>query len=341
MSENRLVGIKVNKPFVSGVPTLMSYMRYIPYALKLFLFGIWHRNDFDLIYCLESFNSIIGLCISSVTGIPFVRETVGVTRIWTRNQKSSKFLTGAALLTEKIVSRYARMTICLSEADRQKYISDGFNANKVTAIPLIPELSLADSVIGNKLFLRKKLDLNVSKRLLIFLGRRDFPPNMNAVNWINSDLAPAIAQRRDDVEILMTSFGDIPKPTHPILTYTGFVPNIYEYLHAADIFISPIEQPSGVSQKVIDAMTCSKPMVVMASLTNGIPELSNGYNVMLAKDRADFIEKTLYLLEHLDDANEMGIKVRKTIEEYYDQKAWRMRFNEFLKSCAIRQIGGK
>jgi glycosyltransferase involved in cell wall biosynthesis len=335
LSGNELLGIKRDRPFFGGTPGFVAYLKFLLYAVRLFVSGIKHRKDFDLLYCFEVFNSFIGICISIICGKPCVRDTAGFTRIMLSGNSSSKFFTFSYLLAEKIVVKYAKMTITLSEADKEKYIEEGLTASKISVVPLIPNLTLSDSVDSNKQQLRHKLGLKANKRLLLFSGRRDFPPNNKAAHWINSTLAPTLAQRFDDVEILMTSFGEIPCPRHPIITYTGFVPNLFEYLHAIDVFISPIEQPSGVQQKVIDAISCSKPIVVMASLTNGIPQLTDGYNAMLAKDLNEFITMTIHLLERLDDAKEMGIRARKMMEEHYDQEAWKIRINEILKASII------
>ena len=131
----------------------------------------------------------------------------------------------------------------------------------------------------------------------------------------------------------MTGSGNIPKPTHPIVAYTGFVPNVFEYILASDICIAPVELLSGSLVKVFDSMSCSKPTVVMAWLANIMHELVNGYNVMIAKDKNEFIEKTIYLLEHPDEARQIGIRARKVIEQHYSSDIWEERLNEILGRC--------
>lgn len=173
----------------------------------------------------------------------------------------------------------------------------------------------------------------MKKKIIIFTGRREYPPNMAAVEWINNELAPKIAQLFTDVQIIMTSTGKIPQYVHPIISFTGFVPNLFEYIHAADIFISPIEQPSGTQQKVIDAMACGKPMVVMKSLINGIPELIDGYNSMLAEDKHDFINKTIYLLEQGSEAEKMGLRSRKIMVEFYNQELCKQQLLAAFNKC--------
>ncbi len=136
-----------------------------------------------------------------------------------------------------------------------------------------------------------------------------------------------------DVQILMTASGDIPQPTHPMITLTGFVSNVFEYIKASDIFIAPVELLSGVLVKVLDSMSCGKPTVIMASAANSMPELVDGYNVMIARDKDEFIAKTLYLLGNQDEAQEIGIRARKTMEQYYSSDIWEEDLNIVLKKC--------
>ena len=330
---NEIIGVKRAAPFTEKAESFVAYIKFPFYAVKVFLFGIRHRKDFDLIYCSESFYSLVGVGISILTGKPCVRDCASVAREWCQRVKPSRFYIFAALTSEKIVSRFMKMMIVLSEADRKAYIEQGFNPNKIAVIPRPADFSLSDEITADKKVLRENLGLEVKERILIFTGRRYYPPNMEAARWINQRLAPAICQRLDDAQILMTGSGEIPGLAHPIITFTGFVPNLFEYIHASDIFLAPIEQPSGRLTKVFDALACAKPTVVLVSVTNGIPELVDGYNAMIAQDRNEFIEKTIYLLEHPDKAKEIGIRGRKMLEECYNWSIWEERLNEVLKGC--------
>jgi glycosyltransferase involved in cell wall biosynthesis len=163
---------------------------------------------------------------------------------------------------------------------------------------------------------------------------------MEAAEWIIRTLAPALAQRMNDVRILMTGAGKQPAATHPVVTLTGFVPDLFEYIHASDVFIAPIEMPSGRLTKAFDSLSCGISTVVLASATNGIPELVDGENAMIAKDREEFIEKTVYLLENPDVAREIGLRGRKMLEEYYDWNFWEERLNSALQSCLVNKEKG-
>jgi len=330
---NEIIGVKRAAPFTGGIGAPTAYMRYLVYAAKVFAYGLRHRRDFDLIFCFESFYALVGVALSLVSGKPCIRDCAGVTREWLQRTKPSRFFAFAALTSEKIVSRFAKMMTVLSEADKQAYVEQGFAPDKIAVVPLVIDFTLGDEVAADKEVLRRRLGLEASKRILIFTGRRDYPPNKKAAWWINDKLAPAVSQRYDDVQILMTASGEIPQPTHSTITFTGLVPNVFEYIHASDIALAPIEQPSGTLTKVLDSMSCGKPTVVLASAANGIPQLADGHNAMVVKDGSEFIEKALYLLEHLDEAQEIGVRARRTMEQHYNYEVWETKLNEVLQRC--------
>jgi len=331
--KNELIGVGRQANFTGGVPGVASYMGFFRYAVKNFLFGLKYRQEFDLIYCSELWYALVGLGVSTFTGKPVVRDCVGVTQEWLQRVKPPLFFKLVVLSVEKIIKRFARMNIVLSEADRRAYLGQGFEAGKLTFIPRPADLSLAARVSGDRESLRNKLGLDPCKKLLIYSGKRAYLPNMEAAEWIINVLAPAIADRLDNVQILMTGTGEKPAGGHLIVKFTGFVPDIFEYITASDVFIAPIEIPSGRLTKVFDSLSCGTPTVVLTSATNGIPELIDGNNVMIAQDRNEFIEKTIYLLEHPDEAHEIGLRGRKMLEEHYDWDFWEGELNRVLESC--------
>ncbi len=230
------------------------------------------------------------------------------------------------------------MNIVLSEADKRAYIKYGFNPNRLVTIPRPADLTLADEIVDNRETLRERLGLEKKKRIAIFTGRREYPPNMEAAEWIIQELAPAMAQKLDNIQILMTGAGKKPVHNHPIVTFTGFVPNLFEYIHASDVFITPVEMPSGRLTKAFDSLSCGTPTVVLASATNGIPELVDGDNAMIARDRNEYIEKTIYLLEHPEEAREIGLRGRKMLEKHYSWNRWEEELNQVLQSCLVNRI---
>jgi len=320
--QHQLLGLKHPRRFgTSNVP--LHFMRFYLYCIRVFWFGVRRRKDFDLIFCEFEWNSLIGVAISFVAGKPCIWDTHAV----------DPNLSGIRHLLKKIVARFSKIIIAVSELDKKILINQGFPQNKVVVIPTSAELQLVDKVNNDGDHLRRTLGLDTGKRILIFIGNIDYPPNREASDWINAELAPAVAAKFDDIQILITGSGEIPVTIHKTVKYTGFVPNIYEYILASDIGLAPVWRGMGMLTKVIDFMSCAKPTVVTSYAVRGIPELTNKSNIIVAYDTRGFIRETISLLEHLEEAQRIGLAARITIEKYYNWDSWEQRLNEVIADC--------
>ena len=335
---NEVIGVELPGPPFVGIETPRGLIKSLYYGLKVFAFGLRRRKDYDLIYCWEPYFSLVGLCIALFCRKPCVRDNSIVTSQHYLQMMTlkSKITTKIALIAEKTVFKRLDLMIVLSEADKKAYIEMGFKAGKVKYIPIAPEFHFSDDIKIDLIVFRKKLGCGKDTRMLIFTGGRDYLPNWRAASWINDRLAPGISNRYGNVRIVFTGSGPTPKPVHPISVFTGFVPNYFEYIQAADIVIAPLQPKSGVLVKVFDAMSCGKPMVIMTEAAKSMPELVDSYNVMIAGDSNEFIEKTLYLLEHPDLARQIGLRARETMEKYYSSKTWAQMLNEGLEGCLAK-----
>jgi glycosyltransferase involved in cell wall biosynthesis len=105
--------------------------------------------------------------------------------------------------------------------------------------------------------------------------------------------------------------------------YLGFVPlrKVYEYIKVADIGISilyPIENYiTSLPTKAFDYMACSLPMV-MSDFRYWQEAFGDCALFANPRDPADIAEKVLYLLDNPDEAEKLGTKGRRSIEEEYN-----------------------
>jgi glycosyltransferase involved in cell wall biosynthesis len=332
--KNKLVGVTRKAVFTRGMPGFSAYIKFFAYSARVFFYGLKHRKEYDLIYCFSLNYTLAGDAISIFTGKPCVRGCAGTSWEWVHRVKASPFFRMVIFISEKVAKLITRLYIVQSDADRKAYIEHGYDSKKVVVVRMLPDFKLINhNNNSNRSELRRKLKLDTKSRILIFSGKQDYPPNMDAVEWICGTLAPALAAKFDDVQILLTGGGRKPEFTHPIVTYTGFVPDLFEYISAADVYIAPIEMPSGRLTKVFDSLSCKTPTVVLASATNGIPELVDGRNAMIAANGTEFIEKTIYLLEHPSEAKEIGIRGYEMLVEHYKWDFWEDKMNRALASC--------
>jgi glycosyltransferase involved in cell wall biosynthesis len=315
---NRIIGCE-RVPHFDTSNEFVKRIRFVCYALRVLISGLRRRKEADLILGeLPSFG-LIGAVLSVAIRKPYIWDTHdGNLLAHCQLLRNSFFHTRLVLFIEKINGCAAQTIVVPSERDLELYIEQKYKyVQKIAVIPSAVDLSVVGEAKRDKVTLREKLNLDAKKRILTFTGSREYPPNQEAADWINQELAPFVAQRFHDVQILIIGTGDVPAQVSPIVTYTGFVPSVYEYIFASDICLVPYRLNTGISTKLLDCMACAKPIIAMSSVARLIPELVDGKNVIIAEDEAGFANKVIALLNDPELALKIGVNARNVIEEHY------------------------
>jgi len=282
------------------------------YWLKSFVFGITHSGRYDLIYCINTPSALVGLLLSLFSGKPFVWDA-GNPSLFNPGPLSQPFF-----MLEKIIARKAKWVRMISREYRDRYMAEGFSGKKMVIIPHLVNLDSIERAYADKVVLRRKLGLGVGERILMFIGQGSTPFNLEAIRWLNDELAPLVKGK-----IIVAGANTIPA-RYPNLVFIGYVPDIYEYIYACDAAVVPIWKSSGApvpSTRTIDFMSCAKPVVVTDFLLEVIPELVDGENIYIAKIEGEFKRKVLCILENPADADRMGRNARGLVESEYSWSA--------------------
>lgn len=337
LSKNNKINGCERVPYFNTSNEMLRYIRFVCYALRVFISGLRHRKEVDLILGEHPSFGLIGAALSFIIRKQFILDTLdGNVLAHCQLSGDSLFHTKLLLFVEKIVGCVAKVIVVPSEIDKQLYIDQDYKyVRKIVVIPSAVDLSLVDEVKRDKVTLRKKLNLDTKKRILMFAGQREYPPNKQAADWINEELAPVIARRFTDSQILIVGSGEIPSQVSPIVTYTGFVPNIYEYIFASDICLVPYKMNTGISTKLVDSLACAKPVITMVPVARLMPQLVDGENVIIAEDNEEFVSKAIYLLNDPELALKIGVNARKVIEEHYNWEVIAEEWDQLVKKIAI------
>ncbi len=138
------------------------------------------------------------------------------------------------------------------------------------------------------------------KHDLVFIGKMDFRPNIDAVLWFAREVLPLIQARRPQTTFAVV--GQRPHPRldtlrdDPTITITGYVDEVHPYIAGATVYIIPLRVGGGTRLKVLEAMAMQKPIVSTTVGAEGFPVV-NGKELVLADDPAAFAHAVLKLLE--------------------------------------------
>lgn len=177
------------------------------------------------------------------------------------------------------------------------------------------------SIIPNGIDMNFFIPLEAEKKYdLFFSGNLNYPPNVNAAEFIANELLPLISRVKPDIKILIAG----ASPNSKILalqskniTIKGWVDDIRDYYKLSKIFLAPMQIGTGLQNKLLQAMAMKIPCVVSELTRRG---LTNGNDdiVLVAKNTVEYVELIVKLLDDINYANIIAEKGYEYVKANYD-----------------------
>jgi sugar transferase (PEP-CTERM/EpsH1 system associated) len=157
---------------------------------------------------------------------------------------------------------------------------------------------------------------------LLFSGKMDYRPNVDAVLWFADEVWPLICRRRPSTTWVIVG----QKPHErldrlrglPGVTMTGWVESIRPYLAGAQVVIMPFRIGSGTRLKLIEAMAAGRAIVSTPVGAEGFL-VRHGDHLLLAKTAEEMAAAVLQLLDRPEKQKHLG----KMAQEFVQQYDWR------------------
>ncbi|MFQ3672283.1 MAG: glycosyltransferase [Aggregatilineales bacterium] len=155
--------------------------------------------------------------------------------------------------------------------------------------------------------------------LLVFTGKMDYRPNIDAVEWLVREVLPHIPQARLQV-VGQQPTDRVRALASERVEITGRVPQVQPYLQAAAVYVAPLRMGSGTRLKLLEAMACGCAIVATPLAASG---LSHGVErVMRIADTAErFAAAVRSLLEQPRERAALGSAARDYVQQHYDWSA--------------------
>lgn len=154
---------------------------------------------------------------------------------------------------------------------------------------------------------------------LIFSGKMDYRPNVDAVLWFADNVWPLIRRRRPAASWVIV--GQRPHPRLARLrsvagvTVTGRVESVKPYLAEARVYIMPFRVGSGTRLKLIEAMAAGRAIVSTPIGVEGFP-VQHERQVLLAHSPDEMAAAVLHLLDHPEVRRRLGEAGRRFARRY-------------------------
>lgn len=315
-----IMGLERQRDFGAGSLPL-RFLRMIWYWTRVLAYGWQQRRSIDLIFC-ENTHAALGGILAKALGRPCIWDIEAEDALYLRAWRKSRLFSGVVLAFHWIAGRATDLLLVPCEEDREAYVRRGYHRGERTfTVPLALDFSqFLNQETKRKEELRRSLNLDPQTTVLIYTGHRTEPPYREGAEWICKELVPALELLQQDVQVLLTGRGGVIPGASSRVVFTGFVPNIYDYIRASDICLAPIWREVGVPGKIFEYMALGKPAVVSAHV-RGVRHLTDGWDAMIAATPEDFVKRVTYLIQSPEKATQIGVRARETARRYHSYEA--------------------
>ncbi|MGQ9500544.1 MAG: glycosyltransferase [Anaerolineae bacterium] len=228
---------------------------------------------------------------------------------------------------ERGICRRVDKVIAVSEADRQGIQS------------VAPEISI--TVVPNGVDLGEYGNYRGAKECfdLVFTGKMDFRPNVDAMLWFCDRVLPLIHRERPSVRLAIV--GQRPHTRLDRLrrvegiTLTGWVPDVRPYLAGATVYVAPLRVGGGTRLKLAQAMAMGCAVVATSLAAEGFP-VESGKHLLLADTPREFAAAVVQLLENPSLRARLGAEARAFVQSRYGWEQLAPQLEEVYQSALTR-----
>lgn len=157
---------------------------------------------------------------------------------------------------------------------------------------------------------------------VLFLGRMDYPPNVDAALFFAREVFPRIRNRKPSARFSIVGANPHPKvralAREKGIEVTGFVPDIRPHLARAAVFVAPLRWASGMQNKVLEAMAVGVPVVTTSKVLAGFEGMESGKHLIVADTPEELAEAVLSLFNDPQGALRLSREARALVESYYN-----------------------
>jgi len=118
--------------------------------------------------------------------------------------------------------------------------------------------------------LANQWNLKEGERVVLFVGRLNYPPNRKGLEWFSSEVYPSVKEKFGKHMRWIAVGEPIPESSIEPFEFVGFVEDLDAACALANLAISPIRHGSGTSIKVLDFLARGVPLVATRESVRGL-----------------------------------------------------------------------
>ena len=222
-----------------------------------------------------------------------------------------------SFILEKGFANLSDSILTVSLLDKKALNNLGIQPNKIHIIPNGADTQKFHPNIDAS-SIRRKYNAE-SDPLVIFMGKLDYKPNIEALELLFQKILPNVLQQVPCCKFLVVGMNPPAHLNHKSVLYTDYVKDVAKYIAAADVAIAPLLSGSGTRLKILEYMATGKPVISTRLGAEGIV-IENGKNIILADDMNEFASQVIKLILDSNLRKQIGKNARELIMKKYD---WR------------------
>ncbi|MFO7323568.1 MAG: glycosyltransferase [Chloroflexota bacterium] len=184
------------------------------------------------------------------------------------------------------------------------------------------------AVVPNGIFAERYLNntprLDLGENVLVFTGKMDYRPNVDAILWFVDAVLPLIRASVPDVRLYVV--GQKPHQSlealrdDPGIEVTGWVADVQPFLQAATVYIAPLRMGSGTRLKILEAMASGCAVVATPIAASGL-KTGVKASIIMAEGAEAFAREVVALLNDAERRQALGKAAQADARRFYDWSA--------------------
>jgi glycosyltransferase involved in cell wall biosynthesis len=206
---------------------------------------------------------------------------------------------------------------------KRSYVTMFFNWQECTYWKKYGNVCLLPHGVNERLLNYEKTDARYCSSV-VFIGKMDYQPNIDAVKWYIENVHSRIGERVPFIVV-----GAYPTPeilklgrNNTNITVTGFVDDPFIILKSSMVVVAPMQTGAGIQNKVLEAMALGTINILTSLAAHPIVGATNGEHFLVADTTDDFCSIIVDITTHAQKYSTIKQKSRNFIQQHYTWQAY-------------------
>jgi len=219
------------------------------------------------------------------------------------------------ILMERWEAKFAKnFDLCVTMSDHEKRILESKN----------PKLKVAVIPNGVDVENLQPLRVNLATNNLLYIGKMDYQPNIDAVLYFIQKIFPFIKMQIKDVKFVIVGSNPAKEikqlERNKDIIVTGYVNNVRPFYEQSTVSVVPLRAGGGTRLKILESMAFTRPVISTSIGCEGL-DVCHNENIIISDKPEEFAGKTIELLQNTNLREKISKNARTLVEHNYSWKS--------------------